>query len=372
MSSALSLKGITKYYGRHPAVDHLDLEVAAGEFVTLLGPSGCGKTTTLRMIAGLERGDSGSVALGERLLTSAESGIFVQPEQRNMGMVFQSYALWPHMTVEQNVGFPLKLRKVGGEERRRRVLEVLRLVGLEGFEARGATQLSGGQQQRVALARALAVNPEVLLLDEPLSNLDAQLREQMRLELRLLQRRLHITTVFVTHDQAEAMVLSDRVVVMNRGKVEQVGSPEEVYEKPATQFVMDFLGRVNYIPAEVVTVAAGNVTVRTNGSAPIEVPYVLAEPVAPGDSVTLCVRVEDLSLGPQDGMGHWMGTIEAATYMGHRMQYLVRIGPTSIRAEGNPPDRYREGDTVAVRLAPRSVRVWPHDGAHPAPGQTPV
>jgi iron(III) transport system ATP-binding protein len=241
----LTLTNVVKRFGHLTAVDHLNLDVQEGEFLTLLGPSGCGKSTTLRLIAGLERPNEGTIKLGDRIMSSGESRVFTPPEKRGMGMVFQSYAVWPHMTVAQNVGFPLKLRRVPRAEQQERVSNALRMVGLEGLESRGATQLSGGQQQRVALARALVHNPSVLLLDEPLSNLDAKLREQMRLELRLLQRRLQITTIFVTHDQAEAMVLSDRIIVMNHGHVEQIGGPDEIYERPNTRFVMDFVGRVN-------------------------------------------------------------------------------------------------------------------------------
>src|SRR6059036_2042025 len=243
--------GLVKTFGTVVAVNDLSFEAKAGEFLTLLGPSGCGKTTTLRLVAGLERPDRGEIQVGGRPLSSTESGLFVPPERRGMGMVFQSYAIWPHMTVYENVAFPLQELRVPRAETRERVMAMLGTVGLGDLHARPAPMLSGGQQQRVALARALVSNPQVLLLDEPLSNLDARLREEMRFELRDMQARLGITSIFVTHDQAEAMTLSDRIIVMNGGRVEQEGSPEAVYQRPSTRFVMDFLGRANHLPARV-------------------------------------------------------------------------------------------------------------------------
>src|SRR5437870_7653762 len=229
--------GLVEMFGTVTAVNDLSFEAKAGEFLTLLGPSGCGKTTTLRLVAGLERPDRGEVQVGGRLLSSANSGLFVPPERRGMGMVFQSYAIWPHMTVFENVAFPLQEMRVPRPEIRQRVRAMLETVGLGGLEDRPAPMLSGGQQQRVALARALVFNPEVLLLDEPLSNLDARLREEMRFELRDMQARLGITSIFVTHDQAEAMTLSHHIIVMNAGRLEQHGTPEDVYRRPRTQFV---------------------------------------------------------------------------------------------------------------------------------------
>src|SRR5499433_3913094 len=243
--------GLVKTFGSVVAVNDLSFEAKAGEFLTLLGPSGCGKTTTLRLVAGLERLDRGEIQVGGRPLSSTQSGLFVPPERRGMGMVFQSYAIWPHMTVFENVAFPLQELRVPRAEIRDRVMAILGTVGLSGLHARPAPMLSGGQQQRVALARALVSNPEVLLLDEPLSNLDARLREEMRFELRDMQARLGITSIFVTHDQAEAMTLSDRIIVMRGGHIEQEGRPEDVYQRPRTPFVMDFLGRANHLPARI-------------------------------------------------------------------------------------------------------------------------
>jgi putative spermidine/putrescine transport system ATP-binding protein len=237
----LELERLTKSFGSHNAVDGLTLGVEKGEFVALLGPSGCGKTTTLQMIAGFVEPTSGAIRLGGKDLLA------MKPAKRGLGIVFQSYALFPHMTVAENVGFGLEMQGVAAAERKTRVGETLELVGLGAFTARFPRQMSGGQQQRVALARALVIRPQVLLLDEPLSNLDAKLREGMQIELRQIQRTVGTTTILVTHDQAEAMALSDRIVVMNQGKAEQIGPPHEAYERPATPFVANFLGKTNLV-----------------------------------------------------------------------------------------------------------------------------
>jgi putative spermidine/putrescine transport system ATP-binding protein len=237
----LELEKLTKSFGSHNAVDGLTLGVEKGEFVALLGPSGCGKTTTLQMIAGFVEPTSGAIRLGGKDLLA------MKPAKRGLGIVFQSYALFPHMTVAENVGFGLEMQGVAAAERRTRVAETLELVGLGAFAARFPRQMSGGQQQRVALARALVIRPQILLLDEPLSNLDAKLREGMQIELRQIQRTVGTTTILVTHDQAEAMALSDRIVVMNQGRAEQIGPPHEAYERPATPFVANFLGKTNLV-----------------------------------------------------------------------------------------------------------------------------
>ena len=260
----LELERLTRSFGAHNAVDGLTLGVEKGEFVALLGPSGCGKTTTLQMIAGFVEPTSGAIRLGGRDLLA------IRPAKRGLGIVFQSYALFPHMTVAENVGFGLEMQGVGAAERRTRVGETLELVGLGAFASRFPRQMSGGQQQRVALARALVIRPQILLLDEPLSNLDAKLREGMQIELRQIQRTVGTTTILVTHDQAEAMALSDRIVVMNQGKAEQIGPPHEAYERPATPFVANFLGKTNLVdgatvrPERISFAAAGLAgTVRT-------------------------------------------------------------------------------------------------------------
>jgi len=258
----IRVAGLRKTFGKVRAVHDVSFEVPAGSLITLLGPSGCGKTTTLRLIAGLERPDAGEVHVGGRLLTSAAQGVFLAPDKRQMGMVFQTYAIWPHMTVFENVAFPLRARRVPARDIRERVMAMLQSLGLDGFEDRPAPLLSGGQQQRVALGRALVANPDVLLLDEPFSNLDARLREEMRFELKELQTRVGVTTLFVTHDQTEALILSDRVLVMNAGRIAQEGAPRQVYEHPRTPFIMDVLGQVNHVSARV----ARTVDVRSSGS----------------------------------------------------------------------------------------------------------
>src|SRR6476661_2465714 len=248
---SVTLTGVGRQFGALKAVDSVDLAVEHGEFVTLLGPSGCGKTTTLRMVAGLERNDSGVIVIGDRVVSDAAADLFVPPDHRKLGMVFQSYAIWPHMTVFDNVAYPLSVRHVAKAEIRARVMAALQLVEMEAYAERPAPALSGGQQQRVAIARALVFEPEVLLLDEPLSNLDARLRAQMGDEFRALQRRLGITTLYVTHDQDEAMALSDRVVLMRSGKILQVGPPEEIYQRPASRAVAAFFGSPNLLSAHV-------------------------------------------------------------------------------------------------------------------------
>ena len=246
----MELRKLRKVYGSTVAVDGVDLDIGKGEFMTLLGPSGCGKTTTLRMIAGLVEPTEGEIRVGGKLLSSPGTKV-VPPEKRNMGMVFQSYAVWPHMKVFENVAFPLHNLKKSKEEIRRRVHAALELVKLDGLEDRYPSHLSGGQQQRVALARAMAVEPDILLFDEPLSNLDAKLREEMRFELKEIQRRIGVTSIYVTHDQAEAMAISDRIAVMSQGQIRQIGNPCEIYDSPQDPFTAEFIGLANFFPGKV-------------------------------------------------------------------------------------------------------------------------
>jgi iron(III) transport system ATP-binding protein len=244
---SIALENLSKRFDEFVAVNAVTLTAADGEFLTLLGPSGCGKTTTLRMIAGLEEPSGGSIRIGDRVIYDRTAGVNVPAETRGLGMVFQSYAIWPHMTVAENIAYPLRMRRVPSARRAELVKKALDLVGLSGFGDKPSPLLSGGQQQRVALARALVFEPALLLLDEPLSNLDAKLREQMRFELRIMQQRVGLTAVYVTHDQEEALTLSDRLVVMNEGEIEQIGTPSEVYERPQTRFVAQFIGKGNML-----------------------------------------------------------------------------------------------------------------------------
>ncbi len=314
------------------AVDRVSFEVREGELLVLLGPSGCGKTTSLRMIAGLEEPDGGEISIDGRLVSSAERNVFVPTEKRNIGMVFQSYAIWPHMTVFENVAFPLRVRRMRRNVITEKVKSALALVGLEGLEQRPATHLSGGQQQRVALARALVFEPSLLLLDEPLSNLDAKLRVHMRLELKELQRRTGITSVFVTHDQAESMALADRIVVMDHGRVEQIGTAEEIYRTPSTRFVSEFVGSINLIAAEVVgqPTSDGRASLRFgSGGHPLACPWRADTTPIAGQRALVSIRPEDLVLATERPAGQdnvWPCVVRAGVYYGDHREYEVTVG----------------------------------------------
>jgi ABC-type Fe3+/spermidine/putrescine transport system ATPase subunit len=364
---SVRLEDVTKRFGDVEAVRDLTLDIERGEFFTLLGPSGCGKTTTLRIVAGLERPDAGAVYFEERPIVVVSQKLFVPAHKRNVGMVFQSYAIWPHMTVEENVAYPLKLRHVPSREARERVARALDLVGLTGLEKRPAPFLSGGQQQRVALARALVYEPSLLLLDEPFSNLDTKLREQMRIEVKLLQARLRVTVLFVTHDQVEALSLSNRIAVMEAGRVAQVGSPRDLYEQPATAFVRDFLGRTVLLRGVVqATNTAGQVAVAVDG-APDCVVFgrtYATEGLAVGRAVYLAMRPEDTDVLAADDArataGAVAGTVEAALFVGERTEYRVKLhAQGSVLAYGKRGEALGEGRDVRLVLHPESVSVWP-------------
>ena len=317
----LEIDGLSKQFGEMTAVHDFTLDVAQGEFVSLLGPSGCGKTTALRMIAGFERPTTGRISLAGRDITDQP------PNRRSIGMVFQSYALFPNMTVAGNVGFGLKLKGMSAEDARRRTAELLAMIQLPDKGKSYPYQLSGGQQQRVALARALAIEPQVLLLDEPLSALDAKIRVELRAEIRRIQQQLHITTLYVTHDQEEAMSLSDRVVVMNKGHIEQVGTPFAIYNYPSTAFAARFVGQLNAIPVTVVDAAAGRVAL--DGQA-LEVEGLLA--LAEGQPVSLAVRPEELEIGAGDG-NNLQGTVESITFLGSIVRVRVTVGTETLIAD---------------------------------------
>jgi len=365
----VSVRDLYKTFGSVVAVDHVSFELQAGSFLTLLGPSGCGKTTTLRCVAGLEQPDGGSIRVGEHLLTSVGEGVQVPPEKRGMGMVFQSYAIWPHMTVFQNVAFPLQEQRVPTRQIRERVMAILATVGLEGLHERPAPHLSGGQQQRVALARALVSNPDVLLLDEPLSNLDARLREEMRFELREMQARLGISTIFVTHDQLEAITLSDHVIVMQGGRIEQQGTPRQVYASPQTRFVMDFLGQVNHLPARVVRAADGGYAAQlAEGDGDFLVPLPQDNGWQEGSEVVLAFRAEAGQVsGPSNG-AQLTGVVAAAVYMGSFVEYQVQVGSTRVRVPGPVDEQLPLGAHVHLTIAAGAIQAWPKEAATGARG----
>jgi iron(III) transport system ATP-binding protein len=356
----IRVAGLRKTFGALPAVDGVSFEVAAGSLVTLLGPSGCGKTTTLRLIAGLESPDAGEVYVGERLLTSPARGVLVPPDRRRMGMVFQSYAIWPHMSMFENIAFPLRARRVPRAEIRDKVMAMLESLGLDGLHDRPAPLLSGGQQQRVALGRALVADPDVLLLDEPFSNLDARLREDMRFELKDVQARLGVTTLFVTHDQAEAMILSDRVLVMNGGRIAQDGTPRQIYERPRTQFVMDFLGQVDHVGARVARAADGSPVARVDGLEGAAIPLDGDEAWQDGDDVVLVFRSAAIhACEPAEEADAWQGIVLSSVYLGERVEYIVRLGAARVRAFGPASEALEKGAAVQLRFGAHAIRAWP-------------
>ena len=356
----LTVSGLcTEYVGEHGqairAAQDVSFEVPQGKLFTLLGPSGCGKTTTLRSIAGLERPRAGEIVVGGSVIFSSSGDVFVPPNKRGLGMVFQSYAIWPHMTVFDNAAFPLQVsrKKIPRKNLEERVLRVLKVVALDEMADREATKLSGGQQQRLALARALVMEPPLLLLDEPLSNLDAKLRERMRFELKRLQRELGITTVYVTHDQSEALALSHSIAVMNGGRIEQLGSPREVYERPRNQFVADFIGTTNFVKGTVHGVDAtpgfyriasevGNLKARGLDS------------LKTGEEVVLSIRPEDIELTErrQGGENTYEATVDQKVFLGEFIDFQVKIGGRSVQSRAHPSLRTPVGERLHVRIDP--------------------
>jgi iron(III) transport system ATP-binding protein len=370
---ALEVLRVTKVFPdrghRHLAVDGVQFAVREGEFYTLLGPSGCGKTTTLRCVAGLERADGGEIRVAGQVV-SAER-VFVPPNRRDIGMVFQNYAIWPHMNVFENAAFPLRVGgRISTTELKRRVGEALELVQLGGLDNRMATQLSGGQQQRLALARALVRRPKLLLLDEPLSNLDARLRDRMRALVRDVQRRLGISALYVTHDQAEALSMSDRVAVMQSGRIVQEGSPEDVYQRPASRFVADFVGTSNFVPARVVAAGADGVHLDASFG---ELTAGVDEKASIGTEVTLFVRPENIRLFPRpvSGMNVFAGRVEDTVFLGEHLECGIRLGAERLVVREHPGVRLAPGDEVYVELSPASCALIVDDSASSAADITP-
>ena len=353
----LVVTGLTRSYGDVKAVDDVSFRVADGEFVTLLGPSGCGKSTTLFSIAGLDRPTAGQIRVGSRVFFDSAAGIHLPPEQRNCGLVFQSYALWPHMSVRDNVQFPLKLRKVEAAKAREKASWALSLVEMEKLASRYPHELSGGQQQRVALARTLVYEPQVLLLDEPLSNLDAKLRLRARGWLRELQTRLKITTLYVTHDQDEALALSDRIAVMNGGKIVQIGTPREIYREPAAPFIADFVGHSNLLGGTPVDRGDGGFAVRLDDAQSIALPRIPQGERRP--RLQVAIRPEHVGLaspGAATAENVLRGRIIQRDFLGTRFEYVVAVGDSVLRATST--EEHELGEVAAVLPAKHCMPFW--------------
>lgn len=367
----LKFDRVSRHFGLVKAVNDISLELRRGEVLTLLGPSGCGKTTTLRMAIGLERATMGTITYAGRVMDRPDQKQFVPPEKREMGMVFQSYAIWPHLNVFENVAFPLRSRRVKNSEIEKSVAEALELVGLPHLAKRPSTALSGGQQQRVAVARGLVGQPDVLLMDEPFSNLDAKLRDQVRADLKVLQRRLGISTLFVTHDQSEALALSDRIAVMKDGQVEQIGAPEDIYNRPATPFVRDFIGQSIHMAGRVAAVDNGRPVKVALGNG--EIIEVAGENhlVSPreGDPCQVTIRPEDIAgyradHASRDSMANGVSaTIRTLLFLGRDYEAIVEM-PRGHMATVLLPraGEWAEGQSILLSMPPKHVQIWPREG----------
>jgi iron(III) transport system ATP-binding protein len=361
----IKIRNLHMYYqterGRVHAVQGIELDIKQGEFFTLLGPSGCGKTTTLRSVAGLETPVDGEIFVGDVLVFSAADKTFVPPYHRDIGMVFQSYAIWPHLNVFENVAFPLRemKRKYSAQEIRAKVDKALTMVHLDGLADRPAPFLSGGQQQRLALARALVREPRVLLLDEPLSNLDAKLREETRVELRGLVKRVGITTLYVTHDQLEALTMSDTVAVMNHGVIVQQGPPVEIYQAPRERFVANFIGLTNFLDGRVTEAANDPSGIGAVSTASGSLHCVLPDGAIIGDNVIVVIRPEDINIvadSAHAGDNVLRGKIEALIFMGDALECQLSVGEQKLRTKLHPASALRQGETVWLQLPPQSCR----------------
>ncbi len=359
----IEIRNLRKMFGETAAIAGIDLDIAQGEMLVLLGPSGCGKTTTMRCIAGLETPNTGRIALSGRVVFDDKAGINVPTNQRHVGMVFQSYAIWPHMSVFQNVSFPLEMENVSRDAIKRRVTDILKLVGLGGLEERGASYLSGGQMQRVALARSLVMEPAVLLFDEPLSNLDARLRDHLRVQLRELQTQLKITSVYVTHDQREALALADKIVVMETGHVQQVADPVTLYRHPRTAAIADFLGYSNVFDVKVAERNNGStiVALGTNGTRLTA----MGAPPETAAGLAACVRPDDVTIrtGSTSGENVIQGEVLLASFVGSHMQYRVKVSNDLVweALSSDVSAMIRIGDKVSLSVHPGSVLLLPKE-----------
>jgi iron(III) transport system ATP-binding protein len=363
---AVQVSHVRKFFGAFEAVRDVSFDVPEGSFTTLLGASGSGKSTTLRLLAGLEAPDAGSIKLGEKIVSSKSPYTFIPPDKRALGFVFQSYALWPHMTVFDQVAYPLRVRGQR-KDRRQRVERALDLVGLGELGGRYPAELSGGQQQRVALARAIVYEPEVLLLDEPLSNLDAELREYLRKELQLLHRRLGITMIYVTHDQVEALSLSDHIIVMHQGEIVEQGPPVDIYERPMSLVTASFVGASNMLPGVVVERDDASMKMRLDCG--VEVRSENLEPaqaVRNGDRIMAVIKAEDIHVGSLNGNTNTAdGVVESISYFGPSSDLVVKIADRPLRIRAHKALRLDWGDSVSVSFPPGAVRVFPEAGDAP-------
>jgi iron(III) transport system ATP-binding protein len=355
----IRIENLKKTFGDVQVFENITMAIEEGDFFSFLGPSGCGKTTLLRCLAGLEVPDQGEITIGGKEVYSSSKKIFVPPEARNLGMVFQSYAIWPHMRVFDNVAYGLKLMKVPKKQIMQKVDKILKFVKLEGLGPRYATALSGGQQQRVALARSLVVEPKVILLDEPLSNLDAKLREEARLEIRQMQQQLGITAVYVTHDQTEAMVMSDKIAIMYEGDMKQIGSPEEVYENPQSQFVADFLGGGNFLEGKIKRKSNELEVVEITEMGGKEVVYTRSSPVPASGDIMVCMRPNRIRLqlnAKEEGVNTFEGTIEVGVFCGDHWEYKVRVkGKSVLVRTGERLSGGEIGQKIFLRIDPTDV-----------------
>lgn len=359
----IRIKGLCKRFESEgqvvKALDHIDLTVPANEIFTLLGPSGCGKTTLLRCIVGLETPDEGEIRIGDEVVWSADKGIYVPPEKRDLGMVFQTYAIWPHMSVFDNIAYPLQVRGVRKRVIREKVANTLEFVQLSGLEQRSATKLSGGQQQRVALARALVAEPKVILFDEPLSNLDAKLREETRKQLRRFLGELDITAVYVTHDRVEALALSDRIAVLRSGQVAEIGLPQDIYFDAKSRYVADFIGRANQVAA-VIQCHEGSLTWVETGMGMIS--SCQGEGLSVGEKTTLCIRPELISVADQENRSEsnvLQGEVEEVEFVGEVFEANIRIGDEQLIVRVEPGIKVSPGDQIRIRLHPKHCMLLP-------------